>query len=452
LIAVLLVVAATACTPAADKLTSTAPTTEPTASTTTSSTTVPGTTTSIPPPESPPTEPPQTGDPDLVAFNALRNIDGYTTVFGPSEQDIELAELIDKWIPEVLVNGLALDIVANEDAEHVIVVSISPLTGLRGYPWIAALFGLFADEDAANPETATEVVEVNATTGGTFFLWGEGDGLMITTAEDPAAASRYIEAFAATDERNAVWSAGDCLYLPQDEPDFYGNAPWAPFPLDLVVPCSGPHNAEVLESMVAGTDLTTFDGPQIAFDRSYVCDKAYASEFGNNPQGEYLPSLITYMPDSDEWDRGDRYLACVVYIGDVGGAERLFIGPMRDLPDLEWSIDPGSCTEDSGKLKIACAASHRYQFLGSIEYSEDSYDPSSTELDEACEELDHAFTEGPNGVEVIVVGFDPGPYQFELGHRTVNCYAAAYEDFGAVEVTGSFFDTWRVVDEDAVSS
>ena len=397
--------------------------------------------------------PPEIENPNDVARRAFRPIDGYTNVFGASERDLALADLFDKWIPDVVAKGFALAIVENESLDHVVVASISPLTGLRGYPWIADLFALFANEDGDEPQSAIDVVEVEAETGGTFFLWGDGDGVIIATADDPAVARTYLELYAETDTPNAVWSRGDCLYLPQDEPDFYGNTPWAPFPMDMVVPCSGPHNAEVIEAEYEALTLPRFDGSQIAFDRAYLCDEAYSREFDGMPQGEYLPSLITYMPDADEWDRGDRYLACVVYIGDVGGSDLLFTGKMKELPDLAWSLDDRSCTEDSGKLEISCSAAHRFQFLGSVIYDGEEYSVDSDDLDLACESLAGGYSEPPDPeIEVVTVGFDLGPFQFEQGYRTVNCYAVAADEFSFVDVTGSFFGDWRVVDEEAVSS
>lgn len=446
---------ATACTSSSSPSTSTVATTVTSTtstvpeSTTTTTETTTTTTTTIPE-----LEPPEIGDPDEVARSALQSVEGFSVVFDTTDADLELFDQFDSWLPDVAAKGMAVDVVVNQAGDRVVAVSISPLTGLRGYPWIAAVFAFFANEGAVEPPFATDIVEVEATSGGTFFMWGEGDGVIVTTSHETDAAREYLERSADADGPNDVWPKGSCIYLPEDEPDIYGTAPWAPFPLDFVVPCSEPHNAEVILSSKTGTDMQEFDGIQITYDRAYECDKAYAEEFDGHPQGEYLPSMITYMPDVDEWDRGDRYLACLVYIEDTGGSDLLFTGNMRDLDDLDVSLEPGTCTGHSGKFLVPCGAAHPYQYLGSVEYTEDSYGLISDDLEVACEDLGDGLTEATEPVlELAVIGFDPGPYQFTQGYRTIHCYAAVFHDEdGIVDVTGSFSGTWRVVDEDSVSS
>jgi len=445
------VFAVASCSPQADSDPSTTTTVQ--SSTTTTTTATDSTTKPPTPPTTVQTLPPPTvGDPNDVALDAFLAVEGFEQIFDPTESDFQLADLADKWIPTEISNGLAAAIVENDTGTRVAVFSVIPLTGLRGHPWLADIYALWADEDAIEPTDPTAITEVTATTGGTFFLWGEGDGVIVTTSADPVAARSYLERRAELDTPNAVWSAGDCVYLPQDEPDVYGNAPWAPFPLDLAVPCSGPHNAEVLLAEFTGTDLAVYDGAQIAYDRSFLCDKAYADTF-DRPQGEYLPSMITYMPDADEWERGDRYLACLVRISDVGGSDLLFEGSMADLPNLAVTLEPGMCTDDSGKRALNCGAAHRYQFVGAATFDGDSYSVLGQDLDETCERFGAETVAGSGTTaEVLITGFDPGPYQFELGYRTVNCYALAVSDFAVLDVTGSFFEKWSEVDEDAASA
>jgi hypothetical protein len=437
-----------ACTSASgEPTTSTSTTTQASAtepSTVPSTTTTAGTTVPV-------LEPPTVKDLGDVALEQLPTVDGYQRTSG-TDSDVALAKTADAWVPETLTPGRAGAVYQDDEGNHVVVYSVIPPTGLRGYPWLASVLAVYADALAAVPDDSTAVLEVEAETGGVFSIWATGDGALIAMSEDPARATTFLEAAQSSDIPNEVWSPGDCLYLPQHEPDFYGNRPWAPFTLDLVVPCTGPHNAEVLLSEYVGTDLGEFDGEAIAAERSYVCDKAYTDVFGR-PQGEYRPTMVTYMPDIDEWGRGDRYLACLVSVDGIGGSELLFTDHMTALPDLDLQLEVGDCTIESGKDPISCAAAHTYQYLGSVEYSGDDYSVISDELDVACEALGVEFVDGTGtDAEVILSGFDPGAYQFELGYRRVNCYAIAILDFVSVRVTGSFLDRWSVVDENAASA
>lgn len=442
----LIIISTAACTSTADRINRSTPSTDTSTSVTTSSTT---TVSITPTTEAPPTKP-TTGDIDEVALAAIIDVPGYSPVFEPNEEDIELADSISAWFPSEITAGIAVALRVDASGNRIAVFSAIPLSGIRGYPWIADLYGVWVDENLAIPESATDIVEVHPPTGGTFYFWGEGDGVMITTSNSSQAAAAYLEARALIDMPNQVWNSGDCIFLPQDQSDYYGNAPWAPIALDIVVPCSGPHNGEILFSAQVGTSLEEFDADQIAYERAYVCDKAYADTF-DRPQGEYLPALITYMPDMDEWERGDRYLACLVVLPTANGSERLVAGPFAAQPDLNVVLTSGDCTSSHAKLAISCNARHHFQYLGSVEYEGSSFpDISGSAFDDACASLPIELTDGDDPeAEALIVGLNMGPYQFELGYRTVNCYGVAIVDGEQVEVTGSFLDRWSVVSDTA---
>lgn len=449
-ILMLAVLVLAACTSSANPTTTTAaPTTTTEAPTTTATTTVPPPTATT---TTPPLEAPRIGDSTDVAFEAFFFMPEFTHVVEPTEADIDLAASIEAWVPSVLVDGLAAGVFLDEDDNSIVVYSIVPLTGLRANPWTPYVFALWGNEDTVIPDEATGIVELDATSGGTFYLWDEGDGLMIAVSEDNNAARRYLEARMDIDEPNPVWATGACLYLPQDQPDFYGRTPYAPFALDLVVTCRGPHNAEVLLAEYTGTDLDEYDRAELTYERAYRCDEAYYAEFGASQDG-YRPAMITYMPDADEFERGDRYIACVVVRYEVSGL-LLFEGRMADLPDLEWVLGVGDCLAIANTFETNCDASHRNQFLGTTMVDLDDYPAfGSTDFDDACAEFDAGFVDGTDtDAEVNVFSHRIQPYQFELGNRTVNCYAAAVVEDVGVEVTGSFFDKWSVVDEDADSA
>ncbi len=442
----LIIVSAAACTSTADRITSSTTTTDtPTSVVVPSTTTMPAP--SIP---APPLTDPPTGDIDDVALAAIIDVPGYSPVTEPTEEDIELTDSLGAWFPSEITAGIAVALRTDDAGNRIAVFSAIPLSGIRGYPWIADLYGIWVDENLAAAQSATDIIEVHPPTGETFYFWGEGDGVMMTTSNASESAAAYLEARALIDKPNQVWDTGDCIFLPQNQLDYYGNAPWAPVALDIVVPCSGPHNGEILLSEQVGTSLDEFDADQIAYDRSYVCDKAY-SETYNRPQGEYLPALITYMPDADEWDRGDRYLACLVVLPTANGSERLVAGPFAEQEDLELDLASGDCTSSHAKLAISCSAGHLYQYVGTVEYNGETFpDLFGSAFDDACASLAVELTDGDDaGAEAFIVGLEMGPYQFELGYRTVNCYAVAIVDGERVEVTGSFLGEWSVVDQDA---
>jgi hypothetical protein len=448
MVVVLVTLLGAACTSSASPTTtSEAPPSTTTVPPTTTTTLAPTTTTAT---VTPALLPPTTRDTSDVAADAFRFQEGFTVVLDPTAEDSELTASIDGWMPFVIVDGAAAAIFADDNDNRIAVVSIIPLSGLRANPYVSYHFATAVDPDVGVPDEADGVLEVESADGETFYLWSEGDGVMIAVSDDNDAARRYLEARRDIDEPNPVWATGDCLYIPQDQPDFYGRMPYAPFALDQVVPCIGPHNAEVLLSEFTGTDLDEFDGLEIAYLRSYRCDEVYTEEFGRS-QEEYLPSMITYMPDVDEFDRGDRYLACVVILDDVGDTEVLFAGRMADLTDLDWVLEVGACSATSSKFELSCDAVHSLQFLGSVTVEFETY-PSfdSTDFDDACEVFGSGLVEGTaTDAEIRIISGRIQPYQFELGARTVHCFAGAVVGGFAVEVVGSFFEKWSEVDENA---
>lgn len=438
----LIIIPAAACSSTADLILSSTSTVADSAVTTTTMAPLPPTTSSTTPP---PPEDPETGDIDAVARAAIIDVPGYTSVSGSNDQTTDLLASLNPWFPSQITAGVAAALRQDEAGNHIAVFSAIPLSGIRGYPWIAYLYGTWIDETIVVPRSSAEIVEVHPVTGGTFYLWGEGDGVMIATSSASEAAVAYLEARASVDTPNRVWSTGDCIFLPQDQLDYYGNAPWAPVALDIVVPCTGPHNGEVLLSEQVGVELDDFDAARIAYDRSYACDKAYNTTFGRS-QGEYLPSLIMYMPDREEWKRGDRYIACVVVLPEIDGSERTVTGPFAAEPDLDLVRTTGDCTSSYTTLVVSCDTRHLYQYVGSLEYDGSTFpDLSGSAFDDVCASLPVTFNDGDNPVaEVSVVGLDLGPYQFEQGDRTVHCYALASVAGEPVEVVGSFLDTWFI--------
>jgi len=390
-------------------------------------------------------EPPTRGDPDDVASEAFWEAGDFELAGEATLFEVDALEAIERWLPEDLVDGLVWEIFSERDHATVLAVSVIPALTWRGDPnFVPALMATLSDAPAE--EVSEGIFETETIGGLVLYAWSTGDGFVISTSVVPQSAITYLEALGAESRPQQVWETDACVYIsPETE-----TLPYAPFPPDIVVPCSGSHNAEVLISRQVGTGLAEYDDEAIEYDRNYQCDMAYAEEFG--PQRTHKPMLITYMPDEAEWDRGDRYLACVVQLEGAEGIE-LIQGPMADKPDLEWNPEPGSCFARSfAPDAVACTGAHGYQYLGDTEvlFSEWPADAPAVFKDACADLVDEFVRQGPATVEVFATGLFP--YAFEQGDRSVRCMAFALEDGLLVDVAGSFDEVWRVIGSGGVAA
>lgn len=396
-------------------------------------------------PSEDPLEPPERGDPDDVAAEAFWNAGDFELAEEPDLFDQDALTSIERWIPEDLVDGIVSDVFTDGSDPNVLVVSIIPTLTWRGDPnFVPALIASLSE--AEGEEIGEGIFRTETANGLVLFAWSTGDGFVMSTSFDTDKAFTYLAALDAETQPQRVWEPGTCLYTdPESE-----TLPYAPFPPDIVVPCDGPHNAEVLTSEQIGIDLTTYDDDVIEYHRDYQCDVAYTDVFGS--QKDHTPMLITYMPDQDEWDRGDRYLTCVVQIESIHGLE-LMAGQMSDRTDLDWNPDPEECLDRSfASETVDCGRAHGYQYLGDATVAFDIWPDDGTEaFQDACADLLDDFVR-MGSVEVDVFATGLFPYAFELGDRTVQCMAFAIDDGLLVEVFGSFADVWRVVGTGGVAA
>ena len=445
--AVAIALAATACTTAVSVETTTTVADTTTSSEASTTTNAPTTTTAATP-----LVPPTTPDKSEIALDVLVDVDGYTVTDDRTGPDLELFALFDAWLPVQIIDGAAASLVVGPDGERVAVLSTIPVTGLRGDPNAPAIFAISAGRGETEAVIVDGITTIDAASGGSFDIWSDGDGVLIAIAEDAATSHMYMVARAALDGPNDVWASDSCLYLAPNEVDFFGVYPYAPFTTDLVVPCNGPHNAEVLRAALEGTTAEVFDAEAIQYQRNYECDREYQETFGASVK-EHRASLVTYMPDEDEWDRGDRYLACVAVLFDDQGEPVLIDGDMADQANMEVVISPGDCTDGSISNVVDCSSIHSQQYVGSALFPSDTYPTLGDEaFDELCAVYEPDLTES-SGADVRIAGLGLMPYSFELGDREVRCYATAIVDgFLPVDVVGSFFGRWSVVDEDATAA
>jgi hypothetical protein len=444
IVALAIGVFAAACTPTAGEPTTTIAA-APDRTTTTDGDTSDQPTTTTPAAEPVELEAPERGDPDDVASDAFWDAGDFRVADEPNLFDQDALTAIELWLPEDLVDGLVWEVFSKASNTNVLAVSVIPTLTWRGDPnFVPALIATLSDADVH--EVSDGVFEVETTVGLVMYAWSTGDGFVISTSLSTDDAVSYLESLAAETNPQTVWDSQTCLYVDPDAETL----PYAPFPPDIVVPCSGPHNAEVLVSEQIGTDLDTFDADTVEYDRNYRCDKAYTEAFG--PQKDHTPTLITYMPDSDEWDRGDRYLACVVQLETIEGP-LLIAGPMPERTDLDWNPIPEACLDRSfAPETVECGSPHGYQYLGNATVAFDDWpEDGASGFTVACDDLvDDFVRKGPVSVDVFATGLFP--YAFEQGDRSVQCMAFAIDEGLLVDVVGSFGDVWRVIGSGGIAT
>ncbi|MGI9585809.1 MAG: septum formation family protein [Acidimicrobiia bacterium] len=401
------------------------------------------TTTTVPPVIDPgqPLEAPETTDPVITAESALGQVSGYTTTSEATLFENDAVQAIQFWLPTELVAGTSTEFLTSPDDDLVATVSVIPAMSLRGDP---GLVPALASLGAGGPsvEVSPGVYETETDGGLHIFLWSTGDGFLVASSLSDDAAQEYLAL--REEERLPLesWDSGTCLYFDPDH-----GLPWAPFTHDVVVPCNGAHNAEVLHAKQDAVSGSTYDEDAISYQRNYECDEAYEDTIG--AQRDHRPTMITYMPDSDEWDRGDRYLACVVELNTNDGPE-LTAGPIADQPLLGWNPEVGDCFLSSlAPDPVECSIAHGSEFIGEVSVGVDDWPEDSADVfSDACEPLVDALPAGPAPIEVFAIGLYP--YAFENGERRVRCHAFAVVDDVFVEVVGSFTGPWRPLSGDAI--
>jgi Septum formation len=390
----------------------------------------------VPSPEGP-LVPPELPDPDELAASWIVPVDGFSESNQPGIYEQDALTAIGLWLPDQLVVGTA-NVLYEHGDDLIVVVSLVPRTSWRGDP---GLVPALAALDSVASEVSDGVYRTETDSGLVVSLWSNGDGLLAAASLDPDAATSYLVAREEVRTVRPVWAEGDCLYLDPDD-----GLPWAPVTLDTVVPCSGPHNAEVIRSVQIGTDATVYDEEDVSYQRNYDCDRAYATTFG--PQRDRTPELVTYMPDEAEFARGDRYLACVVQLVTEEGPA-LITGRLAERNDLVWIPVVGTCySAELATMGTPCDGPHVYEFVGTATVDTDAWPDSSETFREACEPLIDGLEPGNARIDVFPTGLYP--YAFETGDREVRCFAFATRGEVLVDVVGSFMDRWRVLGDGGI--
>jgi hypothetical protein len=422
---------------------------------TTTSTPVTTTTTAAPPrlPATTTTTlaPPPLPDAFELAADALRAIDG----FQYTDDDLTLRELDELEFRIGALLGTVLEEYSwsrmeSSSGDELVVASLYPRAGYRADPELdfAVAFSASGFEDPEPVDIAGYAGwRINVGQASWTFA-GDNTHVFLAIGEaEPVAA-----AIAALLEANApgyLWQEGDCLYLGRE------GVPYAPFGDGELVPCDGAHTHEVIWS-------TTLDaGPGAPFpdqalaDQSYeACEVAFEAYTGA-PEFPSEIAMVRYLPDGEEWREGDRYLACVVYLGDDASAPVAIDETVEGRgPDLQRAVTPGECADVAGGSSVRCSRPHTFEYVGvaQLDLSAATY-PGASAVETAASEgcslaLDGFATRtavGDVSLEAFAVWF-PGPAAWERGDRFAHCMAWAIDGDDELQlVMGSIAEDWEPV-------
>jgi hypothetical protein len=393
-------------------------------------------------------------DPFDLAADALRPIAG----FEYTDDDLSLRELNALDFRIVGLNGsLLADYVwskaVSSDGDDLTLVSLYPLDPFRADPDIDLAIAL-AMADLEDPQ------EVAIGNLGGWRIRIDGDPWTLVADNthvflaigDAAPSVTALEELVAANAPSYLWQKGDCLFFGDTGG---GGVPYAPFGEGNLVPCDGAHTHEVI------TSLTLDAGPEAPFpgtdlsDRSFEeCEIAFEDYLGI-PEFPSDIAMIRYLPDGFEWDEGDRYLGCVIYLGDAKSDPITIDQPLEGIGDAgSRDIAVGDCTDLAGGPAVRCSRPHRFEYIGPapLDLREGTYPgtgATETAATEACSDLLAGYATTPRigdvSLEAFAVWF-PGPAAWERGVREAQCVAWAWNDDDQLRlIMGSLADGWEPV-------
>ena len=256
-----------------------------------------------------------------------------------------------------------------------------------------------------------------------------------------------------------LWSVGDCVDLGADAA---ADLPYAPYGEELLASCAAPHTHEVYftATLSGAPDAPYPDDLNIElFD---VCFVEFAELMGFSSSDSTL-QMVLYWPDSEEWEAGERYHACVVYQPGTGQVYRPLVGSAADDPgDFRWEVSVGTCygLVDLAFVAVSdtvpCSEQHSLEMIGRAQPApgEDDYPGREAMVGLSAEACDVALTAyAAQTLDDLPVLTFPFPTlltegEWEAGSRTVRCFAfAGSVEQGLLTVVGSLGDgTFEIVE------
>ena len=438
--AALLLVVITACT-------STGVTTNTAPSRTTGQPDDSSTTTSTQPGE--PLSAPELPDPFDLAEEPLNEleVDGFD--FADVDPDLVESVRVRLSVFGSLYSASVWDELVSDDSDEVVAFSLYPSGSARGDPALPMALAEALVEAGADftevtrrdlgGQTAYEIVDDRIT----WLLWANNTHLFVTAGVDNATEDVMAAIIDKTFGSEYQWEEGDCLY-------FDDGVPYAPFGDGNVVPCDGPHEWEVTRSEpLADDEEAPFPEEELSERVAAACEEAFFEFTGLLPTESAL-NQVSYLPDADEWEQGDRYFACIISRNDGAGDAQLTTGSLAgEATRVTRSI--GDCyrrSVDTGE--VDCGRPHVFEYIGMADYQGGSGDdyPGESELsgdlERVCDGLIDSYVTSRTIEGATIAPFPAiiGAFAWEKGVRAVPCFAYAVEDGTALEVVGSFSGGW----------
>jgi hypothetical protein len=246
------------------------------------------------------------------------------------------------------------------------------------------------------------------------------------------------------------WVTGDCVLI-----DDLEDLPYEPYGSETVVDCSDPHAYEVYFTGTFPEERDT-PFPEDLGDRVRgICATSF-EEFIGLHLSESALDVIFYLPDRDEWSRGLRYHACVVFTptGDDVPSSR---GTLRDTAE-RLDLSPGRCVDGVAAKAptVDCATAHRGEVIGSFTHpggAESRYpgfEGIRVAADTSCAALLGTYVADPRPGQVVApfsTGSSLTEVEWDAGLRTVACVAVVIDSARTpLPVVGSLaIDGWWVL-------
>jgi Septum formation len=156
---------------------------------------------------------------------------------------------------------------------------------------------------------------------------------------------------------------------------------------------------------------------------------------------------LQFFPDPLEWERGDRYAACVAMLTDQL-EPKVIDGAFAGRGDrLALARTPGDCHLWSVREPtVDCADPHDYEYVGEVASPDGPWpgSPGPT-VSPACEAMltDTASTTRRDSVTLEVFAVATGTAAREAGDRRVACFAIGVQDGFPVRIAGSVAGLWE---------
>jgi hypothetical protein len=384
-------------------------------------------------------------DPFTEADSALNPLLAFP-IDAPDDDVIDSVMATLMTTPESVASGWsAIGVLGDNDDDRVDVISLANDGPARGYPNLAGeLVNYWTGEDGRKVSVDGKTAYRTTIDDREWLVWNSDTATFIIVGKRSRAQdvlSQIIDS-----QQPYLWQAGDCVTS-----DSIEDMPYAPFGVLGLTHCANEHGFEVIHSELLP------DGPSEPYpddlgDRlRQTCGAEFYQRFGVYPL-EASFDMISYVPDPDEWQRGSRYFACVVYQEDGEGLVttrgRFTKATSEDLVEIE----PSTCL--IGSTPVPCADPHSSEVLsvGTYEAADNAPAPDFEavwdDLDGVCATALDAYGHTEGELDVDSGFLSDMPYGWENGVRSYYCIGYAVDGDGReTDITGSLRSAWKVAPE-----